>query len=72
MREQAKKMNVASLRSTEAQNTSAECRLAKVALMTISLWFMAWTPYLVRVTFELNSKIFIIQQIMNEINANDI
>lgn len=48
MREQAKKMNVASLRSAEAQNTSAECKLAKVALMTISLWFMAWTPYLVR------------------------
>lgn len=46
MREQAKKMNVASLRSAEAQATSAECRLAKVALMTISLWFMAWTPYL--------------------------
>lgn len=38
-------MNVASLRSTENQNTSAECKLAKIALMTISLWFMAWTPY---------------------------
>nr|CAD7416535.1 unnamed protein product [Timema poppensis] len=47
MREQAKKMNVASLRSAEAANTSAECKLAKVALMTISLWFFAWTPYLV-------------------------
>lgn len=47
MREQAKKMNVASLRSSESQQTSAECRLAKVALMTISLWFMAWTPYLI-------------------------
>ncbi|KAK5646225.1 hypothetical protein RI129_004689 [Pyrocoelia pectoralis] len=47
MREQAKKMNVASLRSSEAAQTSAECKLAKVALMTISLWFMAWTPYLV-------------------------
>nr|BAQ54895.1 opsin, long-wavelength sensitive type [Epiophlebia superstes] len=47
MREQAKKMNVASLRSAEAQNTSAECKLAKIALMTISLWFMAWTPYLI-------------------------
>ncbi|XP_073984852.1 rhodopsin 6 [Rhodnius prolixus] len=47
MREQAKKMNVASLRSAEAANTSAEAKLAKVALMTISLWFMAWTPYLV-------------------------
>nr|ALB34912.1 LW opsin [Phausis reticulata] len=47
MREQAKKMNVASLRSSEAAATSAECKLAKVALMTISLWFLAWTPYLV-------------------------
>ncbi|XP_026745772.1 LOW QUALITY PROTEIN: opsin-1-like [Trichoplusia ni] len=47
MRDQAKKMNVASLRSSEAANTSAECKLAKVALMTISLWFMAWTPYLI-------------------------
>ncbi|CAH1123441.1 unnamed protein product [Ceutorhynchus assimilis] len=47
MREQAKKMNVASLRSAEASQTSAECKLAKIALMTISLWFMAWTPYLV-------------------------
>ncbi|XP_014472264.1 PREDICTED: rhodopsin-like [Dinoponera quadriceps] len=47
MREQAKKMNVASLRSGENQNISAEAKLAKVALMTISLWFMAWTPYLV-------------------------
>nr|BAQ54840.1 opsin, long-wavelength sensitive type [Asiagomphus melaenops] len=47
MREQAKKMNVTSLRSADAQNTSAECKLAKIALMTISLWFMAWTPYLI-------------------------
>nr|QWV42624.1 long wavelength sensitive opsin [Anthrenus lepidus] len=47
MREQAKKMNVASLRSSEASATSAECKLAKIALMTIALWFFAWTPYLV-------------------------
>ena len=47
MRDQAKKMNVASLRSQENVNQSAECKLAKVALMTISLWFMAWTPYLI-------------------------
>ncbi|XP_064084728.1 rhodopsin-like [Macrobrachium nipponense] len=46
MREQAKKMGVKSLRSEESQ-TSTECRLAKVALMTVSLWFMAWTPYFV-------------------------
>ncbi|XP_025075742.1 rhodopsin-like isoform X4 [Pogonomyrmex barbatus] len=47
MREQAKKMNVQPLRSGDNQNMSAEAKLAKVALMTISLWFMAWTPYLV-------------------------
>ena len=33
MREQAKKMNVASLRSAENQNTSAECKLAKVRFL---------------------------------------
>lgn len=32
MREQAKKMNVASLRSSESANTSAECKLAKVRI----------------------------------------
>jgi r-opsin len=47
MREQAKKMNVASLRSSENQSASAEFKLAKIALMTITLWFMAWTPYLI-------------------------
>lgn len=35
MREQAKKMNVASLRSSENQNTSAECKLAKVRLSNL-------------------------------------
>lgn len=47
MREQAKKMNVASLRSAENTNQSTENKLAKVALMTISLWFVAWTPYMI-------------------------
>uniref|UniRef100_T1GNY6 G-protein coupled receptors family 1 profile domain-containing protein n=1 Tax=Megaselia scalaris TaxID=36166 RepID=T1GNY6_MEGSC len=36
-------MNVQSLRNTDAK--SIEIKLAKVALVTISLWFMAWTPY---------------------------
>jgi r-opsin len=40
MREQAKKMNVASLKSGDNADKSAEHKLAKVALMTISLWFM--------------------------------
>ena len=47
MREQAKKMNVTSLRTTDNAKTSAEFKLAKVALTTISLWFIAWTPYLI-------------------------
>lgn len=48
MKEQAKKMGVKSLRSDkEAMKKSNDCKLAKVALMTVSLWFMAWTPYLI-------------------------
>ncbi|KFM77102.1 Ocellar opsin, partial [Stegodyphus mimosarum] len=47
LREQAKKMNVSSLRAnSDQQKQSAECRLAKIALMTVGLWFIAWTPYL--------------------------
>lgn len=56
MREQAKKMGVKSLRSEEAQKTSAECRLAKVALMTVSMWFIAWTPYMVINFTGMNKK----------------
>jgi len=37
MREQAKKMNVASLRSADQANTSAECKLAKVSKYTKKL-----------------------------------
>lgn len=36
-------MNVQSLRNTDAK--SVEIKLAKIALVTISLWFIAWTPY---------------------------
>uniref|UniRef100_A0A182QP70 G-protein coupled receptors family 1 profile domain-containing protein n=1 Tax=Anopheles farauti TaxID=69004 RepID=A0A182QP70_9DIPT len=46
MREQAKRMNIQSLRSGD-DGKSAEMKLAKIALVTISLWFMAWTPYTV-------------------------
>lgn len=48
LRDQARKMNVASLRTNvDAGKTSAEMRLAKIAVVTVSLWFGAWTPYLV-------------------------
>ena len=48
LRQQAKKMNVASLRSnSDQQQLSAEVRIAKVAIINISLWTMAWTPFAV-------------------------
>lgn len=48
LREQAKKMNVTSLRSgnnEEQQAVSAEIRAAKVAVVNIMLWIFAWTPF---------------------------
>jgi len=48
LKEQAKKMNVASLRSNEdAAKQSAEIRIAKVAMINITLWVIAWTPFAV-------------------------
>lgn len=46
LRDQAKKMNVTSLRSNaDANATSAEIRIAKVAMINIALWAGMWTPY---------------------------
>jgi len=46
LREQAAKMNVASLRSNASANEqSAEMRIAKIALMNVTLWVAMWTPY---------------------------
>lgn len=45
LRQQAKKMNVASLRSGADQEQTAEFRIAKVALINVSLWIIAWTPF---------------------------
>ena len=46
LREQAAKMNVASLRSNaNADEQSAEMRIAKIALMNVTLWVAMWTPY---------------------------
>ncbi|XP_039285228.1 opsin, ultraviolet-sensitive [Nilaparvata lugens] len=48
LREQAKKMNVDSLRSNQAQqNQSAEVRIAKVAITICFLFVASWTPYAV-------------------------
>ncbi len=46
LRDQARKMNVSSLRSNPDQNTqSAEIRVAKIAIANIALWVAMWTPY---------------------------
>ncbi|XP_011496705.1 PREDICTED: opsin, ultraviolet-sensitive [Ceratosolen solmsi marchali] len=46
LREQAKKMNVESLRSNQNQQTqSAEVRIAKAAITICFLFVAAWTPY---------------------------
>ena len=50
LRQQAKKMNVTSLRSGNNQEqdaVSAEIRAAKVAVVNITLWIFAWTPFTV-------------------------
>ena len=46
LRAQAKKMNVSSLRSNaEQEAVSAEIRAAKIAIVNVSLWIFAWTPF---------------------------
>ena len=48
LREQAKKMNVESLRSNQSPaSQSAELRIAKAAIAICSLFVASWTPYAV-------------------------
>ncbi|CAB0002283.1 unnamed protein product [Nesidiocoris tenuis] len=48
LREQAKKMNVESLRGNQSANqTSAEIRIAKAAITICFLFVLSWTPYAV-------------------------
>lgn len=48
LREQAKKMNVESLRANQNQNSeSAELRIAKAAITICFLYVCSWTPYAV-------------------------
>nr|QWV42616.1 ultraviolet sensitive opsin [Sibinia setosa] len=48
LREQAKKMNVESLRANQQQNAeSAEMRIAKAAITICFLYVASWTPYAV-------------------------
>ncbi len=46
LRQQAKKMNVTSLRNNSEQDeVTAEMRIAKIAIINIMLWIFAWTPF---------------------------
>ncbi|KAF4525364.1 Short Wavelength Sensitive Opsin Ultraviolet [Ephemera danica] len=47
LKEQAKKMNVESLRSGEKASASAEIRIAKAAIGICALFVASWTPYAV-------------------------
>ncbi len=48
LRQQAKRMNVSSLRTNEDQEAvSAEIKAAKVAIMNVTLWIFAWGPFTV-------------------------
>jgi len=45
LREQAKKMNVESLRQGDHAEQSAELKIAKVAVTNVFLWICIWSPY---------------------------
>jgi len=45
MKAQAKKMNISSLKAQAGNEESAEMRVAKAAVMNVSIWMICWTPY---------------------------
>jgi len=45
MKAQAKKMNVSSLKAGAGNEESAEMRVAKAAVMNVTIWMLCWTPY---------------------------
>ena len=68
LREQAKKMNVASLRSNaDQQQLSAECRAAKVAIINVTLWIVAWAPFMINAMFGVWGDPSFINPIVSEI-----
>ena len=68
LREQAKKMNVASLRSTpDQQQLSSEMRAAKVACINVMGWITAWTPFILVSMFGTWSDPSFIGPMVNEL-----
>jgi len=45
MKAQAKKMNVSSLKAQSGNEESAEMRVAKTAVINVTIWILCWTPY---------------------------
>jgi len=45
MKAQAKKMNVSSLKAGAGNEESAEMRVAKTAVINVTIWILCWTPY---------------------------
>lgn len=68
LRDQAKKMNVSSLRNNaEQQAISAEFRAAKVACINCTVWVIAWTPFLINAMVGTWIDAAFINPIMSEI-----
>lgn len=70
LRQQAKKMNVASLRSNADQDgTRAEIKTAKVAVLNCLLWLTAWTPYAMIYLVAIYHDTSIMTPVVNEITV---
>eukprot|EP00096_Caligus_rogercresseyi_P013379 TRINITY_DN6038_c0_g1_i1.p1 TRINITY_DN6038_c0_g1~~TRINITY_DN6038_c0_g1_i1.p1 ORF type:complete len:378 (+),score=135.11 TRINITY_DN6038_c0_g1_i1:116-1249(+) len=68
LKQQAKKMNVESLRSNVDSNAeSAEIRIAKVAVTNVSLWAGIWTPYTIVVLMAVLGSRSSITPLMSQI-----
>ena len=45
MKEQAKKMNVDTLRANQKDGESAEMKIARISITLVSLWYLSFAPY---------------------------
>lgn len=70
LREQAKKMNVSTLRSNADQDKqSAEIRIAKVAMINISVWALCWTPYCIVVAIGISGDPMLVTPLVSALPA---
>merc|ERR1719233_342622 len=70
LKEQAKKMNVASLRTnSDQEKQSAEIRIAKVAMLNISVWAACWTPYAIVVAIGITGDPMFVTPLVSALPA---